>query len=320
VVRRALIAFVMAAGVTATASAAEPPTLDIDAAGATKIAVHGDWLTAGGDAVWLTGDNGIQKIDPSTNAIGAAASVRIANPCEASEYGLNYVWTATCGPYGLARIDPATRQVRFLRMRIATVHRGEASVGVGAGAAWIVLDAAKCGACRLARVASRPTSLRIVKRIPILPGGAAVRFGAGAVWVTNPNRDVVQKIDPARNRVVKTIKVGAGPRFFAIGEGAVWTLNQRDGTVSRIDPATGAVVATIAAGVSGAGGDMTTGGGWIWARGSDTLLTRIDPRTNAVVRRYGPPSGSGAAIVAFGAVWISAHDVSTVWRLPLPTP
>jgi len=35
------------------------------------------------------------------------------------------------------------------------------------------------------------------------------------------------------------------------------------------------------------------------------------------VTRYGPPSGSGAVIVGAGAVWISAHDVDTVWRLPL---
>ena len=63
---------------------------------------------------------------------------------------------------------------------------------------------------------------------------------------------------------------------------------------------------------------MTVGGGWAWARGSTVLLARIDASTNQVVEQYGPPSGSGAAIVGFGAVWISAHDVKAVWRLPLP--
>jgi YVTN family beta-propeller protein len=140
------------------------------------------------------------------------------------------------------------------------------------------------------------------------------------VWVTNPAFGLVQKIDVASNRVVATIKVGSTPRFFAIGEGGVWTLDQDDGSVTRIDPATGTVVATIPAGVAGSGGDMTAGGGWVWARGTDILLSQIDPRTNTVVRRYGPPSGSGAAVVGFGAVWVSAHDISTVWRLPLPSP
>jgi virginiamycin B lyase len=320
VVRRVCVAALIAAAVAATASAAEAPTVDINAAGATKLAVHGDWLTAGGGAIWLsnTDENVIVKIDPITNQ--ATEATRLSNLCEASEFALDAFWTATCGPYGLARIDPATGHAVFSRIRIARGHRGEASIGVGAGAAWVAVDTDKCSACRLARVSSRPGSLRVVKRIPIRAGGAAVRFGEGAVWVTNPLRDVVQKIDPKRNRVVKTIKVGRVPRFFAVGEGAVWTLNQGDGSVTRIDAATGQVVATIDAGVVGDGGDMTAGGGWVWARGTDKLLTQIDPRTNTVVRRFGPPSGSGAAVFAFGAVWVSAHDVSTVWRLPVPSP
>jgi virginiamycin B lyase len=97
----------------------------------------------------------------------------------------------------------------------------------------------------------------------------------------------------------------------------VWTLNQADGSVTRLNPATGEVGATIPADVVGEGGDITTGAGFVWVRGSGYLLTRIDPETNSVVGRYGPSSGSGAVIVAPGAVWISAHDVGTVWRLPV---
>ena len=64
---------------------------------------------------------------------------------------------------------------------------------------------------------------------------------------------------------------------------------------------------------------MTTGGGSVWARGFGYLLTRVDPGSNRIVERYGPSSGSGAVIVDFDAVWISAHDVEAVWRLPLDT-
>jgi len=63
---------------------------------------------------------------------------------------------------------------------------------------------------------------------------------------------------------------------------------------------------------------MAVGGGWVWVRRSDALLTRIDARTNKVVQVYGPSSGSGCVVVGPGGVWISAHDVKTVWRLPLP--
>ena len=67
----------------------------------------------------------------------------------------------------------------------------------------------------------------------------------------------------------------------------------------------------------GLGGDLTTGGGAVWARTGTTLLARIDPATNTVTQRYGPESGSGGVIVEGDNVLISAHDVPAVWRLPL---
>ncbi len=220
---------------------------------------------------------------------------------------------------GLPRIDPARNRVAgHVRLPVPAEHGGEASIGAGAGSVWLVVGGSRCSACRVARV--HPRALEVVARIPVREGSAAVRFGEGAVWVTNPARDIVQKIDPRRNRVVATTRVGPEPRFFPLGEGGVWTLDQGDGSVTRLDPATAAVTATIPAQVTGEGGDMTTGGGWVWARGRGYLLTRIDPRSNRVVERYGPSSGSGAVVVGFGAVWISAHDVRTVWRLPLDKP
>jgi virginiamycin B lyase len=130
--------------------------------------------------------------------------------------------------------------------------------------------------------------------------------------------DTVVRIDPADGTVVREITVGAGPRFLAIGEGSVWAMNERDGTVSRIDPATDAVTATIlVTPVPVQGGDIAVGGGFVWARISDQLVAQIDPTTDEVVARYGPPAGSGSVAADDAAVWISAHDVNAVWRLPL---
>jgi virginiamycin B lyase len=189
-------------------------------------------------------------------------------------------------------------------------------VGAGAGAVWAVVDGPSCFACRVARV--NPKTLRVVAKVPVGGSSAAVRVGYGGVWVTNPLRGEVQKINPRTNRVVATTRVGHSPRFLEVAEGGVWNPNQRDGSVVRVDPRSAKVVSRIAAGVVGDGGDMTAGGGWAWARGTGVLLTQIDTRTNRVVKRYGPASGSGAAIVGYGAVWVSAHDIRTVWRLPLP--
>ncbi len=300
----------------ATTADSSTPT-DLEEAGVPAISLTGDWLAAGAGAVWLSDPPGarIYRLDPDSG--DTVATVRVPQgPCEATDVGFGALWTATCERPGLARIDPATDRVTgHARLSIPTEQDGEASVGAGAGAIWLVVGGPGCGSCRVAGV--HPRSLKVVARIPVRDGSAAVRFGEGAVWVTNPARNLVQKIDPRRNHVVATTHVGPEARFFAVGEGGVWTLNQGDGSVTRLDPTTGAVTATIPAEVTGGGGDMTTGGGFVWARGSGYLLTRIDPRSNRVVERYGPSSGSGAVVVGFGAVWISAHDVGTVWRLPL---
>jgi streptogramin lyase len=288
--------------------------IDVNKAGAKKIRITGDWLAAGRGGIWLSGMEEIYRLNPRTGR----RQVRIPipeGPCQASDVGAGAVWTATCGVPGLAKIDSKRNRVaRHVALPVSTDYFGEGSIGVGAGAVWLVTDGPDCTACRVSRV--DPGTMEVTTEIPVRIGAASVRVGAGSVWVSNPVEDVVQRIDPDTRKVIRTIKTGRGPRFFDVGEGAAWTLNQVDGTVTRIDADTNRTV-RIAARVRGEGGDLTVGGGSVWARGSDKLLTRIDPKRRRVVARYGPSSGSGAVIVGRGAVWISAHDVNTVWRLPL---
>jgi virginiamycin B lyase len=301
---------------TPSVSASDSAT-DIEQAGATKVTVHGDWLSAGEQGVWLSDDDAIHRLDPKTGKPVAKIPVR-QGPCEASDVGLGSVWTATCESPGLARIDPKTNRVAaHARLAIPLVMGGEASIGVGANSVWLVVDGANCDGCRVARV--EPKHLGVIATVPVSEGAASVRFGEGFVWVTNPDKNLVEQIDPKKQQVIRKTEVGPRPRFFAVGEGAVWTLNQGDGSVTRIDPKTGQTNSIPADDFVGDGGDMTAGGGWVWVRGGEALLARIDPRTNKIVERYGPESGSGAAIVGYGAVWVSAHDIDTVWRLPLPT-
>jgi streptogramin lyase len=298
-----------------TEPAPAPKRASLKQLGAGKIHVYGDWLAAGEGAVWLSGASEIQRLDPHSGQKVATIPVP-ARPCEASDVGFGSLWTATCGRTGLARIDPATNRVADqIRLKVPASLDGEGSIGAGEGGVWLVLDGQGCKACRLAKV--KPGPMSVTAEVSIDAGAAGVRVGEGSVWVTNPDRDEVQQIDPRSEEVVGTYPVGGSPRFLAVGEGGVWTLNQVDGSITRIDPETGEEVATIPAEIVGGGGDMTAGGGGVWARGTYTLLSRVDTDKNQVVEQYGPSSGSGAVIVAFGAVWISAHDVNTVWRLPL---
>jgi streptogramin lyase len=301
----------------ASTSTAEAEPTDMEDAGALAIDITGDWLAAGEGTVWLSNppSGEVYRLDPDSGKTVSKIYIQ-QGPCEAGDVGFGAFWTATCGKPGLAQIDPSTNKPEYVRVPTSTTHGGEGSIGAGAGGVWVVVDTSKCSACAVARV--DPNTLQVVAHVPVSPNSSSVRVGEGAVWVVNPEAGTVQEIDPERNRVVHTTEIGpVVPRFFAANEGGVWTLNQADGSVTRVDPLTGEVAATIQAEVVGDGGDMTAGGGWVWARGSGYLLTRIDPQTNAIVERYGPSSGSGAAIVGFGAVWISAHDIARVWKLPL---
>lgn len=298
----------------ATTTASEQ---DIVRAGAREINITGDWLSAGGGAVWLSDPQSgtIYRLDSDSGETVATVAVP-QGPCAASDFGYGALWTATCDKAGLAKINPRTNRVSaHLALPVGAVGEGgEASVGAGEGAVWLVVGDKRCESCSVDRV--DPRTLRVVARIPVREGAAAVRVGGAGVWVTNPSKSIVQKIDPRTNRVVLTTHVGPTPRFLAVGEGGVWTLNQGDGSLTRLNPTSGEVIATIPAQVIGDGGDITTGDGSVWVRGSDFLLTSVDPGTNAIDTRYGPSSGSGAVIVARGVVWLSAHAVGKVWRLP----
>ena len=309
-----VLALLVATAAGAAVTTSKVRRIDVNKAGAKKIRITGDWLAVGRGGVWLSGMEEIYRLNPRTGRRQARIPVP-EGPCQATDVGAGAVWTATCGVPGLAKIDSKRNRVaRHVALPVSTDYFGEGSIGVGAGAVWLVTDGADCTACRVSRV--DPRTLQVTAEIPVRIGAASVRVGAGSVWVTNPVEDVVQRIAPDTRKVIRTIKTGRGPRFFDVGEGAAWTLDQVDGTVTRIDADTNRTV-RIAARVRGEGGDLTVGGGSVWARGSDKLLTRIDPKRRRVVARYGPPSGSGAVIVGGRAVWISAHDVNAVWRLPL---
>jgi len=225
--------------------------------------------------------------------------------------GFGAVWSASCNPAGIIRIDANTAAVDRTEFDLPIVD-SEASVGAGEGAVWVV-----AGARSDVLVEIDPKTLVIEHRYPIPAGGAGVRAGLGGVWVTRPVADEVLHVDPSTGAIMATIAVGSGPRFLAIGEGGVWVMNQTDGSVSRVDPRRDAVTATIDVGREIHGGDIAVGGGSVWVRGGPELLARIDPAADLVTERYGPDSGSGSVAADDDAVWVTAHDVATIWRLPL---
>lgn len=292
-----------------------PAATSIVAAGAQTIRTQNgsaDWLAIAGGTVWGAGiEDGIGRWDAATGSF--VGSTKAPDQCGAMDVGFGSVWSAGCDDAHprIIRIDPVTAVARFIDLPEAPPD-SETSIGVGEGGAWLII-----GKDQRQLVRIDPATNRIAATYPVPGTPSAVRAGGGAIWVSDPDRSAVHRVDPKTGAIAATIATGSAPRFIAFGAGALWTLDQDAGSVSKIDPATNTVSATIDIGAPVEGGDIAVGGGFVWARGNPTLLVKIDPKTDTVVAVYGPPSGSGSVAADDAAVWVSAHDIDTIWRLPL---
>jgi ABC-type transport system substrate-binding protein/DNA-binding SARP family transcriptional activator len=143
------------------------------------------------------------------------------------------------------------------------------------------------------------------------PGPVAV--SAGSVWVLEPDRGVVERIDSGTGRAVQAIRVGNGPSAIAPGLGAVWITNGIDGTLSRVDAATGKVGRPIPVGQEPDG--VVVGGGSVWVSDAAGAVLRVQPTDNQPIGRIAAGSAPGALAFGGGSVWVANRDDGTVTRI-----
>jgi virginiamycin B lyase len=291
-----------------------PPIVGMDEAGAVAIDAGGnaDWVTIAAGAAWVANvGGGVTRYDLRTGAeVGTSP---VPGPvCLAMEVGFDSLWAGDCADNTIVRIDLATGAV------LATIAPGfdtiaeESSIAVDDHCVYVMSTGRER---RVARI--DPATDTAVGSFAAPAGAAAMRAGFGSLWVTQPGAGAVTRVDADDGSELSTVPTGAGARFLAVGDDAVWVLNNGAGTVTRVDP-DGNAVATITVGDEPVdGGDIAVGGASVWARVTDAVVARIDVATNAVVARYGEPSGSGSVAADDDVAWISAHDIATVWRLPL---
>jgi len=308
------VALVACAASVATAQTPSPPK-PIGQAAIQTLVIPGsaDFLAVADSDAWVTNRGRVEKLHVGASA--PVATVAVARPCGGMEIAFGSLWVVDCRNRTLVRISNDSVLIQATIATGVADGSGELSLAAGAGSIWLLTDSSGV----LSRI--DPVTNTVIAQIAVKAHSYAAVFGFGSVWITNTGvrgdttPGSVQRIDPATNAIVATIPVGPVPRFLAAGAGGVWTLNQRDGTVSRIDPNTNKLAATIAVGASGGGGDIASGAGRVWVRATKTLLTTIDPSTNKLADQFTPPSGSGAVRVANNFVWVTAHDIQTVWIL-----
>lgn len=271
-----------------------------------------DWVALAGDSAWVANvGKGIGRYDIATGRerVSVPTGTEI---CLGMDVGFGSLWAGSCASARVARVDPRTGKVSaWIDLPFDAIAE-ESSIAAGEGGVFVLSAYPE----RIARIDPARNRVTGTFKAPTTP--AALRAGYGALWVTNPDPGRLLRVDPETGKVRARIPMPFGARFLALGEGAVWVMSSSDAVVTRVDPATNAVVSSISVGdYPVEGGDIAVGGGFVWARVSDTLVAQIDPVTNRVVARYGPSSGSGSVAADRDAVWISAHDVLRVWRVPL---
>jgi YVTN family beta-propeller protein len=146
-----------------------------------------------------------------------------------------------------------------------------------------------------------------------------VRVGAGAVWSTDFDHNLVMRIDPKTDEIVAKVEVGQNPEGLTVTDDTVWVANHRGGSISRIDPATNSVAQTLVIGPEGRSGPkgIVIADGDLWTPVPNVgAVLRIDPASGMVVRSFAfdDPGGvlaDGDIVYVFAAGTLSEINVAT---------
>ena len=196
-------------------------------------------VATGFASVWVTGNNGVTRVDPGSDTVIAHIPVPGTGDHSGIAVGEGSVWVTApeLRPDGsrgnLVRIDPDTNEIA------ATIHIGGPIqyLAVGSGSVWVTMPDA--GTSTVFRV--DPGSDRVIGSVPVAEASGPVVIGEGSVWVTRPwVGGSVTEIDPTTGQVVDTFDV---PSVQAVGDGSLW--GSTGDSVLRIDPDSGSVQATI---------------------------------------------------------------------------
>lgn len=197
-------------------------------------------VAAGEGSVWIATGlvDSVGVFDPAVG--GRVLSVRVPNATDVA-VGFGWVWATDSAAGFLYRIDPDSFQSTSFPLDEQVRDQEPTGVAVGEEGVWI--------ANTLAHTVTRvdpQTGQVLIGSIAVDPcAPEQVAAGAGYVWMTCRQQNLVVKIDPTTNTLVETIEVAAGPSDIVATERAVWITSGAAGAVQQIDPGSDRVVKTI---------------------------------------------------------------------------
>jgi DNA-binding beta-propeller fold protein YncE len=277
-----------------------------------------DWMAADDRYLYVREDSGeIVAVDPRTNRIAWRVSVPSEDLCQGLGLGFGSLWTCSTGAGSdgddVVRIDTRTHRV------VATLHVGKSSregrIVSGFGRMWVISSTPDGSNL----IGIDPESNKADPPIPL--GVLAVELATDdqLLWAVSSFTGEIVAVDPQDGRVVHHIEgLGrlGGPSIISVSGDYVWVSGE-DATVA-IDRATGEVAAEIPMGARGYGG-LVADGSDLWLHPGEPFLVRYDIETAQPVERIVASDlpNPGDVTIAFGSLWASSNNQSTLVRLRL---
>ena len=279
----------------------------------------------GFDSVWVPGhhDKTTTRIDPDTNKVIAVIQGTGWRAEPALAVG-DVLWV-TGQLNDTTWIDPKTNTVT---KTVPPVKGSLHSIAYGFNSLWFTT-----GDNKLNRV--DPATSQIITSIKLEDGSQDINNGVfvttAAVWVYQPDKAEVIKIDPATNSVVsKTpwitlideakaqtiIPAGKGTDFLWISVAGDEGGGGIPAGLLRIDPITGAGLTFLPLSAPQLGTIAVTDNA-VWVAGS-SQINRVNVATNQIDATYvTDPGAIQCIVIGFGSVWVVNYQLNLVQRLDI---
>lgn len=292
-----------------TATGATDDTTQLDVLDVERIALPGgpDWLGVDDSFLYVKLDSGVvHRIDPASGAVVATVDMGHSDLCQGIGVGFDSAWICDGSDVLRVDFDPGEIVARISAGKTA----GQGHLATGFDRVWVLQGDGSV----LAGIDPESNSVGDPVALPMRGTGVAV--GADALWVISALDDSVLAIDPAGGAVMHRIDDLDAPSAISIRDGVVWIGGS--GSLYRIDEASGALLSTVEGGI-GRSGAVAADQLGAWVRSGNEVrhlaadsLTLTEP---LVLGLDGPSRGD--MLVAFGALWTSASEHATLFRIAL---
>ncbi len=145
------------------------------------------------------------------------------------------------------------------------------------------------------------------------PSGIAI--GGHWLWVTDPRRGTLLRLDPDHGHVLQEIEVGGAPGPIALGGGRVWIADEKGAGVTAVN-ADGGRIYRRALPPLAAPLRLAVGAGGLWVSSASTgNVRRIDLDSLRVDAPIPVGRGPAGVTVAGGLVWVANSRGDTVSKV-----